>query len=836
MATFMTVNTYNEDSGNTLPKLPDGSFSNYGLDGYILSAVADGTAEEDAVYLRYINNIQMQQNLSIDRSYTFSSLHEQHSGFRERIFNLSGRSGDGYEDHVKFYKMRNFIEKYAGDKEDTENAFFHKKKFRLKLHLTFEMEQYECSILSFSYQREAGVTTNSYIYSLSIAVISVWNDLEPPEIEVPHSPAELESPPAVEAEEGQPPVEPPAGEGGGEVAPEAAGTPAGPPTVQPANTNAIQLHRKGNTIPDWEAASGTWREGEAFLRELANVGPTQDSRGRPISNYPGLPRYYQLSSTGSDFAASADQYISLVDEVNLLQNQKQDAIALARAQPPSPTEVVVERDFSAVGARYDEQIDTKSRLRDYVRANIDLDFRRHVINQRIKDLQNKGDQITDQEQAELNELLGFETGAAVDAAALRAIKTAAAREKRPLARLAGLSGGYGSVDTEGASGAAGAGGAAGGAAGAGGATGETTTETTTETAITTSDKVAKAAAPVADAAKNIKTATSSQNRASTSWYEDVSKFVGGTDAAFYSATVATLTTPLTELGKIRNYVAPLTSGLANLSYASRSLVGAYYNFLPNMKSFAFSTVANVRSSVESLKQTYGMLEDMTSPRYWRELSSGWSDIWGGRRRSGVYLPTVNTLVLPTPVPGGINNAYDAAQRFLGDRGRWREIVAANNMQDAYTNRDGEVISVGDTLLIPSRQGLPSESIELNGVFGSDLKIKDGDLVLRGASGFEVVEGEENFKQSFKHRMTTERGTNRAFPNFGVRRVLNEKQTSLLLAQFMADVSSQARSDRRVRKIRRLRAAEQATKFLAYVEIELANMKTQTITLEYTPPI
>jgi hypothetical protein len=115
-------------------------------------------------------------------------------------------------------------------------------------------------------------------------------------------------------------------------------------------------------------------------------------------------------------------------------------------------------------------------------------------------------------------------------------------------------------------------------------------------------------------------------------------------------------------------------------------------------------------------------------------------------------------------------------------------------------------------------------------------VENGDLVLRGSSAFQVVEGPDNFKQNFNHRMRTERGTNRAFPSFGMEKTLNERQTSNLLAQFWSNIRSQAISDRRVRRVKGLKVTEQATKFFAYVELELADMKTQTITLEYTPPI
>jgi hypothetical protein len=766
MAEFLTVAQYDEEAGNAFPP------GDYGNEGYILELHKRGGSgklgEGDWVSLIYVNGIQMQQSHAVDRVFTFSSIYEQHSGFRERNFTFSGRTGDQYKDHVKFYKLRNFIENYASLKEETENAFTRNKTWRLSLCMLWEMEYFECTILNFSYQREAGSTTNSYVYNLTIAVHSVWNEREPVELQTPASPPPVATPAAIAAEAPPAPVTPP------EEAP-AADT-GGTPVTQPDGSVTI-IRERSDPYVSKTLASERIKFIDARLLEIDAL---------PAPSVKESNEYYLLMEE----RGILDDVISNESRTAALKVQLEEAEAAG--------------DEAVVNA-LEEEID---KLED------DMD-----------DLEDKLEDV--RERQEDNREAG---ASAVDRAANLASITAGS-----------VDGGSGALSFASAAGTSPIGGTLAGLAGSTGAV-PADANALKKKSLDIVSKTKEDVKKVAAVAKDVSDKTSTKSRADTSWWEDVTGFVGGTDAALYNNVVTTLTAPLNELAKVRNLVAPIQAGLSSLSYASRSLVGAYYSFLPNMKSYAFGTVANVRSSLEDMKRTYGMLEDMTSERYWRELGSGWENIWGSswesRRTGGVYLPTANTQVAPVPVPGGVTSAYDAAQRLLGDRGRWSEVVAANNMRYPYTKQDGTFINVGDVILIPTNAdtSVPSQSISLNGTFGSDLMIKDGDLVMKGTGSFQTVEGVANFQQNLSHRMRTERGTNRAFPNFGLPRTLNEKQTSTLLAQFWANVRTQAISDRRVKRVKRLIVSERATQFIAQLTVELANMKTQTITLNYTPPI
>ena len=98
--------------------------------GYALELWDAGSQENpvDSIHLVYVNSVQAQMMQSVDRSFTLTNMIEQYSGIRERIYTISGKSGDQYADIVKFKKMENFFTQVALLKSSTENAFFHEKQ------------------------------------------------------------------------------------------------------------------------------------------------------------------------------------------------------------------------------------------------------------------------------------------------------------------------------------------------------------------------------------------------------------------------------------------------------------------------------------------------------------------------------------------------------------------------------------------------------------------------------------------------------------------------------------------------------------------------------------
>ena len=772
-----------------------------GIVGYALDLWDAGSQENpvDSIYLVYVNSVQAQMMQSVDRSFTLTNMIEQYSGIRERIYTISGKSGDQYADIVKFKKMENFFTQVALLKSSTENAFFHEKRYRVRLQMFNEHVDVEATILNFTYKREAGVNTNSFDYQLVIAARHDFSSERGTALETPTDPPTIEEPTAVGEEASEDGVKPNDVQSESGTAVDADGVPDAALNGTPSL--ALKYVRWGSFIPDpfndtdqlYPKGSGaTKAETEDFF--WVKVGYVKESRyARLVEGDVGLNGllYWEGKVRDIEGEITAEEIANAV---------------LLQETSPKLQQLEVELEVAKYG------------LSD-VKAALDPDFRAKIILLRILQLKLKGSSMTELEKNELQVLEEASKRKATEVDAIKQQVQAGSREGGSKRRsslgpagtqLASLAGGFGIGDVN------------------------------SDNFMAKTKRLAKDAGRVADATKTIKQATSAPAKASTNWLDDVYKFVGGTDATLYNGIVTTLTAPLTEIKKIRNYVAPLVSGLSNISYSARSLVGTYYNYLPEWKSYAFGTVAAIRGSFESMKQTYGTLEDMTSERYWRELGRGWEDIWGPssptRRQMSVYLPTSSTPVSPVPVPGGVSSAYDAALRLLGRRDRWKEIVTTNNMRDAYTKQDGLPLKAGDTIFIPDKSGTPSQTIELRGTLGSDLMIKNGDLVLRGDHSFQIVEGSANFQQNMSHRVRTTAGSNRVFPSFGLPKTLNERQTSILISQFRSNLMNQVYEDRRVKKVKSIRVVEFPTKYVARVEIELANMETKTISLEYTPAI
>ena len=155
------------------------------------------------------------------------------------------------------------------------------------------------------------------------------------------------------------------------------------------------------------------------------------------------------------------------------------------------------------------------------------------------------------------------------------------------------------------------------------------------------------------------------------------------------------------------------------------------------------------------------------------------------------------------------------------------------MLDPYTRADGSQIKVGDLVLIPDPDGVPARFTS-NSFYGSDFKVRDGDLVMRGSSGFQTVSGEENLRQSLSHRFRTVRGTNRAFPGFGLDKFLNEKQLSSLVAQVWSSSLAQVTADRRVGTVVRLIIDEQPSVYKIGLSFKSATQSNLTFSFEYTP--
>jgi hypothetical protein len=617
--------------GDSRVQYPEG-FPVYTPHRYLLELISKEQVE-DSITLYYVSSIQMSQPHALDRKWTLGTVYEQSTAFRERTFSISGRTGDQPLDIERFLKMRNFLEAYADKKKKTENAYVNNRVYRLRLRATWECEYFEASVLSFSYQRQVGDTTNSYIWNLVLATNQYVEKKELPTLEA-------------------------------EAAKRAA---------EKAAQNAVDVATE-------------------------EVPPLSSDELKSKTLTP------EVLAKAKEQGLTPDQYLK---QLRLDKNQ---------AGPESNDDFVTR---------------TRASVR---RDNL----------------------------------------------------VTPPRSARLLSRAPGAP----DLLTVGVSSA-------------------------------------------------VATVTGSSAAPPSSWFDDVTASFGLLETKAAETTAYLVSLSLKPAAIYRKTVTPAISMLSTVANSAASIVGAVNGSLPAVRQAVINTAESAKQSFDTFKSAWAGLEELTTEEYWSNLVA---PIWPNRRReSSVLVDAIYQPVIAQPTPSGnsggggtgVQDAYNLAWIFLGDRGRWREIMEVNSMLDPYTRADGSQVKAGDLILIPDPDGVPARFTS-NSFYGSDFKVKDGDLVMRGSSGFQTVSGEENLRQSLSHRFRTVRGTNRAFPGFGLDKFLNEKQLSSLVAQVWSSSLAQVTADRRVGTVVRLIIDEQPSVYKIGLSFKSATQSNLTFSFEYTP--
>jgi hypothetical protein len=170
----------------------------------------------------------------------------------------------------------------------------------------------------------------------------------------------------------------------------------------------------------------------------------------------------------------------------------------------------------------------------------------------------------------------------------------------------------------------------------------------------------------------------------------------------------------------------------------------------------------------------------------------------------IYVPPTTGQYVDVTVSTGQDNAYDLAAWWFGNPDLYWRIMLANNMQDAYTREDGTRLSPGTTIKLPD---VSVPIVHNNDVLGTDLLIVNGDLQLAGTSDVKRISGYANFSQNLNHRMQTERGSNKVFPEHGLRAGFVGGAASSIVAELRTDVKNQLRRDHRTDTVERLQLTE-----------------------------
>jgi len=199
-------------------------------------------------------------------------------------------------------------------------------------------------------------------------------------------------------------------------------------------------------------------------------------------------------------------------------------------------------------------------------------------------------------------------------------------------------------------------------------------------------------------------------------------------------------------------------------------------------------------------------------------------------RRGTTDATVPGLPIPTEVfvcTQGRTNCFDIAETVYGDRSRADDIVTYNGFLDAYTQNDGNPIDVGDVLYIPR----PTGAIVRDGdVYGTDLRLVDGDLVAVGTSDIATITGYDCYAQNINHRMQTIQGENKPYPNYGLRAYVGQSQSSDVPADLRANVRGQLLADHRTDRILEMRLTELGDK--VHVDVTLKPVGAEPAKVEF----
>jgi len=188
-----------------------------------------------------------------------------------------------------------------------------------------------------------------------------------------------------------------------------------------------------------------------------------------------------------------------------------------------------------------------------------------------------------------------------------------------------------------------------------------------------------------------------------------------------------------------------------------------------------------------------------------------------------------TSIGARPIPAGYQvitvphrmTLKQMAAKFLGQAGRWKEIVHLNRLRAPYINPSGDgftVLRPGDPIKIPA---VPESGTDENNVFsaqdsiqnqdarryGRDLRIDPNthDFVVDSQGDLATIEGLDNLRQAMQIKVFTRPGDLKAHPWFGLgmERAVGKGIAVDQLAGYHLSVHSTLLSDTRIERLKSL---------------------------------
>ena len=152
---------------------------------------------------------------------------------------------------------------------------------------------------------------------------------------------------------------------------------------------------------------------------------------------------------------------------------------------------------------------------------------------------------------------------------------------------------------------------------------------------------------------------------------------------------------------------------------------------------------------------------------------------------------------------------DFSEQHTGDPGNASLILEINDMASPNQFSNGAPVVAGTVLLYPLPPGVSGgANLSGKGMYYTDLKLVDGDLVLSG-NDLRTVRGVDNLKQAVTTRLLTESGEVPSVPTLGMPRKIGTQQLAAAAATISLSMKAQLESDSRIVAVEDLSIVEGA---------------------------
>lgn len=178
-----------------------------------------------------------------------------------------------------------------------------------------------------------------------------------------------------------------------------------------------------------------------------------------------------------------------------------------------------------------------------------------------------------------------------------------------------------------------------------------------------------------------------------------------------------------------------------------------------------------------------------------------------------------------------------ASREMGDATQWQTLIDYNGLIPPYITDDPTqagpgVILTGAMILVPAPVPIATATIDPNAVFGTDIKLSNGQLATANGD-FDMVSGRDNLKQALGNRIETERGDLLMHQDYGSLHprlvgAVNGPTSGLLAAQY---VKAAVQADPRVQSV--ISATATITADVTAIEVEVQPIAGTSIQVSAT---